>query len=103
MGYRRRQSGSVRVLRRDCHLRMKTRFAALVALASVGSLLPATASAQGGTVLFNSQVSMTAPPPSPGQDDNFLQNKQDEPGIALASPTGPVIAGSNEQIYPPLW
>src|SRR6266699_2299270 len=57
-------------LRRDSHLRMKTRFAALAAIAAVGVLLPATASAQGGTVLFNSQVNMTAPPPPPGQVDN---------------------------------
>ena len=83
-------------------MRMKTRFAALVALAAVGALLPATASAQGGTVLFNSQVNMTAPPPPPGQVDNFPQNKQNEPGIALDPRTGALIAGSNDEIDEPL-
>ncbi len=90
------------VLRRDSHLRMKTRFAALAAIAAVGVLLPATASAQGGTVLFNSQVNMTAPPPPPGQVDNFPQNKQNEPGIALDPQTGALIAGSNDEIDEPL-
>ena len=83
-------------------MRMKTRFAALAAIAAVGVLLPATASAQGGTVLFNSQVNMTAPPPPPGQVDNFPQNKQNEPGIALDPQTGALIAGSNDEIDEPL-
>src|SRR5207247_9648780 len=81
---------------------MKTRFAALAAIAAVGALLPATASAQGGTVLFNSQVNMTAPPPPAGQVDNFPQNKQNEPGIALDPQTGALIAGSNDEIDEPL-
>ena len=83
-------------------MRMKTRFAALAAIAAVGALLPATASAQGGTVLFNSQVNMTAPPPPAGQVDNFPQNKQNEPGIARDPQTGALIAGSNDEIDEPL-
>jgi hypothetical protein len=81
---------------------MKTRFAALAAIAAAGALLPATASAQGGTVLFNSQVNVTAPPPPAGQVDNFPKNKQNEPAIALDPKTGVLIAGAGDEIDEPL-
>jgi hypothetical protein len=83
-------------------LRMKVRFATLAAIAAVGALLPATASAQGGTLLFNSQVNMTAPPPPVGMVDNFPQNKQNEPGVALDPRTGALIAGAGDEIDEPL-
>jgi hypothetical protein len=82
---------------------MKTRFAALAAIAAAGALLPATASAVGGgTVLFNRQVNMTAPPPPAGQVDNFPKNKQNEPAIALDPKTGVLIAGAGDEIDEPL-
>jgi hypothetical protein len=81
---------------------MKTRFAALAAVAAVGALLPATASASGGTLLFNSQVNMTAPPPPAGKVDNFPQNKQIEPGVALDPRSGALIAGAGDEIDEPL-
>ncbi len=80
---------------------IKSRFAALAAVIAAGVLLPATASASGGTLLFNSQVNMTAPAPPPGRD-NFPQNKQNEPALALDPRTGALIAGAGDEIDEPL-
>jgi hypothetical protein len=84
----------------------KGRFLALAAIVSVGALLPATVSAATmgppGTVLFNSQVNVTAPPPPAGMVDNFPRNKQNEPGIALDPTNGTLIAGSNDELDEPL-
>ncbi len=81
---------------------IKSRLIALAAGVALGGLLPATASAQRGMVLFNSQVNMMAPAPPPGNVDNFPQNKQNEPGLALDPLSGALIAGSNDEIDEPL-
>ncbi len=81
---------------------IKARLIALAASVAFGSLLPATASAAGGLPLFDRQVNMTAPSPPAGKVDNFPQNKQNEPGLALDPRTGALIAGSNDEIDEPL-
>src|SRR2546421_9617298 len=83
----------------------KTRFLALAAIVSIGALLPATASATTagppGTVLFNSQVNATAPPPPAGMVGNFPQNKQNEPCLALDPTKGDLSARSHHELPAP--
>jgi len=83
-------------------LTIRTRLVALAASVAFGGLMPATASATGGVPLFNSQVNVAAPSPAPGKVDNFPQNKQNEPGLALDPRTGALIAGSNDELDEPL-
>ncbi len=79
------------------------RLAILAAIVSGALLIPATASAGGsGTLLFNAQVNATAPAPPGGNVDNFPQNKQNEPTIALDPLTGSLLAGSNDELDEPL-
>jgi hypothetical protein len=91
-----------RASRREEHLKIKSRFVVFATVLATGVLLPANVSAQGSTRLFNSQVNMPAPAPPAGKVDNFPQNKQNEPGLALDPLTGALIAGSNDEIDEPL-
>jgi hypothetical protein len=66
-----------------------------VAALCLATVAPAVAAAAPDpTVLFNSQVNMTAPAPPAGLVDNFPQNKQNEPSITVDPATGALVAGS---------
>src|SRR5260221_93636 len=58
--------------------------------------------ARDPAVVFNSQVTATAPAPPAGLVDNFPQNKQNEPSITVDPATGALVAGSNDEIDEPL-
>ena len=78
------------------------RLVILAAIVGGALLIPAAASAGSGTLLFDAQVNATAPPPPAGKADNFPQNKQNEPTIALDPLTGVLLAGSNDELDEPL-
>lgn len=76
--------------------------ALIVPLLGGAFLAPMTAEASGATVIAPVQVNMQAPAPTGSNQDNFPQNKQNEPSIVQDPLTGAFVAGSNDEIDEPL-